>query len=136
MTERFYPKPGRYFAPLSDDRPLFQGDIIRGVFGAWWRHPESVRATLAGHPRASRAPVPGAGRAALERAGARQRLRDAAPTTMRVLRRREGCDTTLPCRRAAVPTRLLDATFFEDARVTFREDEMVPERSPSEVGRG
>ena len=48
MSDRFYPKPRRYFATLSDDRPLFQGDIIRGVFGAWWRHPESVRATLAG----------------------------------------------------------------------------------------
>ena len=50
MSERFYPKPSRYFATLSADRPLFQGDIIRGVFGAWWRHPESVRATLAGQP--------------------------------------------------------------------------------------
>lgn len=50
MSERFYPKPSRYFATLSADRPLFQGDIIRGVFGAWWRHPESVRATLAGRP--------------------------------------------------------------------------------------
>ena len=48
MSDRFYPKPGRYFATLSDDRPLFQGDIIRGAFGAWWRHPESVRAALAG----------------------------------------------------------------------------------------
>ena len=50
MSERFYPKPSRYFATLSADRPLFQGDIIRVVFGAWWRHPESVRATLAGRP--------------------------------------------------------------------------------------
>lgn len=50
MSERFYPKPSRYFATLSADRPLFQGDIIRVVFGAWWRHPESVRATLAGQP--------------------------------------------------------------------------------------
>jgi len=50
VSERFYPKPSRYFATLSADRPLFQGDIIRGVFGAWWRHPESVRATLAGRP--------------------------------------------------------------------------------------
>lgn len=48
MSDRFYPKPGRYFATLSDDRPLFQGDIIRGAFGAWWRHPELVRAALAG----------------------------------------------------------------------------------------
>lgn len=48
MSDRFYPKPRRYFAPLTDDRPLFQGDIIRGVFGAWWRHPEAVRSSLAG----------------------------------------------------------------------------------------
>lgn len=59
MSERFYPKPGRYFATLSDDRPLFQGDIITGAFGAWWRHPESVRAALAGQstPASPRCPT-------------------------------------------------------------------------------
>lgn len=45
---RFYPKPGRYFAPLTLDRPIHQGDIFRGAFGAFWRHPESVRAIRAG----------------------------------------------------------------------------------------
>ena len=38
--------------------------------------------------------------------------------------------------RIGLRLQVLDATFFEDARVTFREDEMVSERSPSEVGRG
>ncbi len=50
MSERFFPKPRQYFAPLSQDRPLFQGDIFRGVFGAWWRHPAAVRAALSGKP--------------------------------------------------------------------------------------
>lgn len=48
LTDRFYPKPGRYFAALSADRPIFQGDIFRGGFGAWWRHPAAVRSSLAG----------------------------------------------------------------------------------------
>jgi hypothetical protein len=50
VSDRFYPKPRRYFARITEDRPLFQGDIIRGVFGAWWRHPEAVRSSLAGRP--------------------------------------------------------------------------------------
>lgn len=50
MSERFFPKPRHYFAPLSAERPLFQGDIFRGVFGAWWRHPLAVRSSLAGQP--------------------------------------------------------------------------------------
>ncbi|MGI9015707.1 MAG: hypothetical protein ACR2HR_01140 [Euzebya sp.] len=48
MTERFYPKQKRYFAAIDDDRPLFQGDIFRGGFGAFWRHPERQRCELAG----------------------------------------------------------------------------------------
>lgn len=48
MTDRFYPKPARYFAELTAQRPIFQGDIFRGAFGAWWRHPVAVKATLAG----------------------------------------------------------------------------------------
>ncbi len=47
-SDRYYPKPHRYFARMTDDRPLFQGDVIRGAFGAWWRHPEAVRSQLAG----------------------------------------------------------------------------------------
>lgn len=51
MSEpRAYPKPGRYFAQLSADRPIFQGDLFRGAFGAFWRHPEVVRAIRAGAP--------------------------------------------------------------------------------------
>jgi hypothetical protein len=58
VSDRFYPKPGRYYAQLSEERPLFQGDVIRGAFGAWWRHPEAVRASLAGRtvPPAPRFP--------------------------------------------------------------------------------
>lgn len=48
MTDAFYPKASRYFAALSPDRPIFQGDIFRGAFGAFWRHPASVRSALAG----------------------------------------------------------------------------------------
>ncbi len=48
MTNSFYPKPGRYFAQLTKDRPIFQGDIFRGGFGAWWRHPVALKAILAG----------------------------------------------------------------------------------------
>lgn len=53
MTERFYPKPRRYFAALVEDRRIFQGDIFRGGFGAFWRHPEARRAALAGDPTLS-----------------------------------------------------------------------------------
>lgn len=49
MPESFYPTASRYFATLSPQRPIFQGDVFRGAFGAFWRHPESVRAALAGH---------------------------------------------------------------------------------------
>lgn len=49
MSEpRAYPKSSRYFAALAEDRPLFQGDIFRGGFGAFWRHPAVVRAAMAG----------------------------------------------------------------------------------------
>ena len=50
MTDHFYPKPGKYFAPLTTDRPVFQGDVFRGGFGAFWRHPAAVAAVLAGQP--------------------------------------------------------------------------------------
>ncbi len=51
MSEgRLYRKPGRYFAAITQDRPLFQGDVFRGGFGAFWRHPEAVRAAMAGQP--------------------------------------------------------------------------------------
>lgn len=50
MTDAFYPTATRYFARLSTDRPVFQGDIFRGAFGALWRHPAAVSATLAGQP--------------------------------------------------------------------------------------
>jgi hypothetical protein len=44
-----YPKASRYFAKHVDEgRPLFQGDIFRGGFGAFWRHPATQRAQLAG----------------------------------------------------------------------------------------
>ncbi len=39
MTERFYPKPNKYFAKNSLNRSIFQGDIFRGAFGAFWPHP-------------------------------------------------------------------------------------------------
>lgn len=58
MSDRFYPKPRRFFAPLTDDRPLFQGDVIRGAFGAWWRHPEATRAALSGSPAPSEPQFP------------------------------------------------------------------------------
>ena len=58
MTDHFYPKPSRYFAPLTDDRPIFQGDLFRGAFGAFWRHPASVRAALAGEPAPAAPPFP------------------------------------------------------------------------------
>lgn len=48
MTESAYPTASRYFARPTPDRPIFQGDIFRGAFGAFWRHPEAVRAALAG----------------------------------------------------------------------------------------
>lgn len=59
MTDRFYPKPSRYFARIDLDRPIFQGDIFRGGFGAFWRHPEAVRYTLAGRALQSNPPFPG-----------------------------------------------------------------------------
>lgn len=58
MTERFYPKQARYFAQLTPERPIFQGDVFRGAFGAFWRHPESVRASLSGEA-VSASPYPG-----------------------------------------------------------------------------
>lgn len=56
-----YPKPGRYFAALRAERPIFQGDIFRGGFGAFWRHPEAQRALLAGEERPTDPPFPSAG---------------------------------------------------------------------------
>lgn len=53
VTDSFYPKAGRYFSRLTDDRPIFQGDIFRGAFGAFWRHPESVRALMSAEPLAA-----------------------------------------------------------------------------------
>jgi hypothetical protein len=50
VTDRFYPKPSRYFAQLHPDRPIFQGDVFRGGFGAFWRHPAARRSILAGEP--------------------------------------------------------------------------------------
>lgn len=41
MPESFYPNASRYFATLSPERPIFQGDVFRGAFGAFWRHPEA-----------------------------------------------------------------------------------------------
>jgi hypothetical protein len=49
-TDAFYPKASRYFAQLTPQRPIFQGDVFRGAFGAFWRHPDAVRSTLAGQP--------------------------------------------------------------------------------------
>lgn len=59
MTEHFYPKPSRYFAQLADDRPVFQGDVFRGGFGAFWRHPAAMRAILGGEPAPTSPPFPG-----------------------------------------------------------------------------
>lgn len=51
MSSGAYPKAGRYFAKNVDEsRPIFQGDIFRGGFGAFWRHPEVQRSVLAGRP--------------------------------------------------------------------------------------
>lgn len=58
MTESFYPKASRYFSRLTDDRPIFQGDVFRGAFGAFWRHPESVRAVMAAEPLSTTARYP------------------------------------------------------------------------------
>lgn len=59
MTDRFYPKASRYFARLDPERPIFQGDIFRGGFGAFWRHPEAVRSALAGSTPPASPPSPG-----------------------------------------------------------------------------
>jgi hypothetical protein len=48
VADKFYPKPGRYFASLNNTRPIFQGDIFAGGFGAFWRHPVAVQGQLAG----------------------------------------------------------------------------------------
>ena len=50
MTDGFYPKAARYFARIDPDRPIFQGDIFAGAFGAFWRHPAAVQAALSGTP--------------------------------------------------------------------------------------
>lgn len=59
MTEAFYPKASRYFARLTSQRPIFQGDVFRGAFGALWRHPAAVRSAMAGEPLPEVAPFPG-----------------------------------------------------------------------------
>jgi hypothetical protein len=59
VTDRFYPKSSRYFARLHPERPIFQGDVFRGGFGAFWRHPAAVRAALAGEPPPDSPPFPG-----------------------------------------------------------------------------
>lgn len=61
MTDAFYPKASRYFAALASDRPLFQGDIFRGAFGAFWRHPAAVRSVLAGGAPPRNPEYPGLG---------------------------------------------------------------------------
>jgi hypothetical protein len=59
VTDRFDPKASRYFARLDPERPIFQGDIFRGGFGAFWRHPEAVRSALAGSTPPASPPFPG-----------------------------------------------------------------------------
>ena len=58
MTDPTYPKPARYFAKITADRPVFQGDIFAGAFGAFWRHPVAVTAAMAGQPLPETAPFP------------------------------------------------------------------------------
>lgn len=59
MNSGAYPKPSRYFAGGVDEaRPLFQGDIFRGGFGAFWRHPATQRAILAGESAPSEPTFP------------------------------------------------------------------------------
>ena len=51
MTGSYYPSADHYFASGVDaSRPIFQGDIFAGGFGAFWAHPEAVRATRADQP--------------------------------------------------------------------------------------
>lgn len=49
-NQRAYPRPRHYFASSGLDRPIFQGDIFRGGFGAFWRHPDAVAARMAAKP--------------------------------------------------------------------------------------
>ena len=58
MTDSFYPKASRYFSRLTEDRPIFQGDIFRGAFGAFWRHPEAVRGVMSGEHLAAPSQYP------------------------------------------------------------------------------
>ena len=45
----FYPSAEQYFVPrVSESRPIFQGDLFDGVFGAFWAHPFAVAARRAG----------------------------------------------------------------------------------------
>ena len=45
----FYPPAAAYYTQnLGAQRPLFQGDLFAGVFGAFWAHPEAVAARRAG----------------------------------------------------------------------------------------
>lgn len=51
MTGSFYPPADSYFAAgVSLERPIFQGDVFAGAFGAFWAHPEAVRAHRASRP--------------------------------------------------------------------------------------
>lgn len=44
----FYPNAEQYFVPtMNASRPIFQGDLFAGVFGAFWAHPVAVAARRA-----------------------------------------------------------------------------------------
>ena len=51
QTPTFYPSAEHYFVrQVSEIRPIFQGDLFAGVFGAFWAHPVAVAARRAGAP--------------------------------------------------------------------------------------
>ena len=51
QTPTFYPSAEQYFVrQVSEIRPIFQGDLFAGVFGAFWAHPVAVAARRAGAP--------------------------------------------------------------------------------------
>lgn len=39
VSNGFHPQASSYFSPTTLERPIFQGDIFRGAFGAFWPHP-------------------------------------------------------------------------------------------------
>jgi hypothetical protein len=61
MRVRVLRDDASYYAQLSSERPLFQGDIFVGAFGAFWRHPEAVlqQRTTGTRPAAGPLAVPG-----------------------------------------------------------------------------